>query len=211
MSQPDTKQKLLDCAEELFAQDGFHAVSLRAITHQAGANLAAVNYHFGSKEALLEAVITRRLEPLNVRRLELLEQELAGAAREDRRPRARAIWRALAEPTLQLREPGSGAEHFVALVGRLLSEFRGPAREIFLAQMGPLMMRIFLALQQALPGLPADQLFWRVHFAIGALAHIMRCDVGKMPLPPGVDPELETGALVEALLDFTVAGLEEGV
>ena len=60
----DTRDRLLDVAERLFAEHGFDAVSLRAITTDAGANLAAVNYYFGSKEALIEAVVARLVEPL---------------------------------------------------------------------------------------------------------------------------------------------------
>lgn len=78
-----TKDRILDAAERLFARDGFDATSLRAITAEAKVNLAAVNYHFQSKEALVQAVIGRRLGPINVRRLELLdgyEAEAAGGA-----------------------------------------------------------------------------------------------------------------------------------
>ena len=76
MSQPDTKQRILDVAERLFATRGFHATSLRAITRAAEVNLAAVNYHFGSKDALLEAVMLRRLGPLNEIRQARLDQNL---------------------------------------------------------------------------------------------------------------------------------------
>ena len=63
MSQSDTVQRILDAAEVLFAQKGFAETSLRAITSRAGVNLAAVNYHFGSKEALIQAVFERYLTP----------------------------------------------------------------------------------------------------------------------------------------------------
>src|SRR3954466_13792496 len=70
----DTRERILDTAERLFAERGFGATSLRSIIASAEVNLAAVHYHFRSKEALLEAVIVRRLEPLNRERLELLDQ-----------------------------------------------------------------------------------------------------------------------------------------
>src|SRR5207249_7612515 len=70
----DTKLRILDAAERLFAQQGFD-VSIRAITDEAGVNLAAVNYHFQSKEALLDAIIARRIEPVNKRRLEMLDRK----------------------------------------------------------------------------------------------------------------------------------------
>src|SRR5579871_4058626 len=69
----DTKTKILDAAEKLFGTKGFDATSLRDITTEAEVNLAAVNYHFQSKDSLIDAVIARRVEPVNQRRLELLE------------------------------------------------------------------------------------------------------------------------------------------
>jgi len=204
----DTKQRILDAAEEQFGRDGFAASSLRKITRQACANLAAVNYHFGSKEGLLDAVIARRIEPVNRLRQEQLDKALNAAARESRRPEPREIWRAMVEPTLRLRQPGSGAEHFIALVGRILAEPRGPGQEIFLRHLRPLLMRFFEALHQALPDLSRSLLFWRVHFAIGSLSHLMRCNEQGVKLPPGVDASADVEELIEMVLDFTTAGLE---
>src|SRR6187401_3377009 len=69
-----TKARILDAAETLFMEQGFEGTSLRAITAAAGVNLAAVNYHFGSKEELFEAVLTRRLDPMNQQRVDLLSR-----------------------------------------------------------------------------------------------------------------------------------------
>src|SRR5271166_1991773 len=68
-----TKDRILDAAERLFARDGIEATSLRTITAEAGANLAAVNYHFQSKDALVKSVVARRVCPVNERRLALLD------------------------------------------------------------------------------------------------------------------------------------------
>src|ERR1700682_4102017 len=64
----DTKTRILDAAESLFMEHGFEATSLRSLTTAAGVNLAAVNYHFGTKEVLFRAVLTRRLDPMNQER-----------------------------------------------------------------------------------------------------------------------------------------------
>src|SRR5437762_13635541 len=80
---PDTKTRILDAGEHLFMEHGFEATSLRQLTSAAGVNLAAVNYHFGSKEELFQAVLTRRLDPMNQERIQLLdrlEREAAGKA-----------------------------------------------------------------------------------------------------------------------------------
>src|SRR5512147_2104431 len=78
----ETQLRILDAAEELFMQHGFEGASMRMLTTRAGVNLAAINYHFGSKDALIEAVFHRRLDTMNAERiaqLDRLEQEAAGA------------------------------------------------------------------------------------------------------------------------------------
>ncbi|GAB4183531.1 MAG: TetR/AcrR family transcriptional regulator [Geothermobacteraceae bacterium] len=208
MSQPDTKQRILDAAERLFATDGFHATSMRMITGLAAVNLAAINYHFGSKEELLAAVIDRRLVPLNAERNRLLEEELARARRQGRRPFVRELMRAMVAPTVALRGQGEGPEHFITLVGRILADPQGIGRDLFIERMGPFLGRLYQALQQALPEADPDLLLWRLHFAIGALGHVMRCHDRHLKLPMPVNLALAPEALTESLLDFIVAGME---
>lgn len=208
MSQPDTKQRILDAAEHLFARDGYHATSLRGITTTADANLAAVNYHFGSKEALLEAVIVRRLDPLNEVRRGQLEALLQKAELAGELPSCREVLRAFVEPTLRLRQQGSEAEDFIALIGRTLAEPRGIAMSIFLRHMQPLLQRIFQALALSLPALTEQDLFWRMHFTMGCLSHIMRCHERYSMVPDNVNIDLPVDELIEHFLDFTTAGME---
>ena len=208
MSQPDTKQRILSAAEHHFARDGYHATSLRSITATAKVNLAAVNYHFGSKEALLEAVIERRLRPLNEIRLGQLEALLKQAEQLEELPVCRDILRTFIEPTLHLRQQGSETEDFVALIGRILAEPRGIAMSIFMHHMGPLMERLFQALSLSLPKLSRETLFWRLHFAIGSLSHIMRCHERHARVPEEISVDLPVDALVDLFLDFATAGME---
>lgn len=208
MSQPDTKQRILNAAEHHFARDGYYGTSLRTITAAALANLAAVNYHFGSKEALLEAVIERRLSPLNEIRLGQLEGLLVRAHQAGVLPSCRDILRTFVEPTLRLRQQGSDAEDFVALIGRTLAEPRGVAMAIFMRHMEPLMNRLFQTLELALPELSRQTLFWRLHFAMGSLSHIMRCHERHAMVPEDVNIELPVDELVEQFLDFATAGME---
>jgi AcrR family transcriptional regulator len=209
MSQPDTKQRILNAAEHLFSRDGYHATSLRSITAVAAANLAAVNYHFGSKEALLEAVIMRRLDPLNEVRLGQLEALLQKAEQAEEVPSCRDILRTFVEPTLRLRQQGADAEDFIALIGRILAEPRGLAMSIFLRHMGPLMTRLFQALELSLSELSRQTLFWRLHFTIGSLSHIMRCHERHSMAPEDISVDLPVDELVELFLDFATAGMEE--
>ncbi len=209
MSQPDTKQRILNSAEHQFATDGYHATSLRSITAAAAVNLAAVNYHFGSKEALLEAVIIRRLDPLNKIRLGKLEALLKKAEQVKEVPASRDILRTFIEPTLHLRQQGSDTEDFVALTGRILAEPRGVAMSIFIHHMEPLMIRLFQALSLSLPELSHQTLFWRLHFVIGSLSHIMRCHERHSIVPEDISIDPSVDELVEMFLDFATAGMEE--
>jgi len=208
MSQPDTKQRILDAAEHLFARNGYHATSLRGITTAADANLAAVNYHFGSKEALLEAVIVRRLDPLNEIRRGQLEALLQKTESAGETPACRDVLRTFVEPTLRLRQQGSETEDYIALIGRILAEPRGVAMTIFMQHMGPLMQRLFEALSLSLPALSEQDLFWRMHFALGSLSHIMRCHERHAMAPDNVNIDMPVDDLVEYFLDFTAAGME---
>ena len=122
---PNTKTALLDAAERLFARDGIAESSLRAITTEAGANLAAVNYHFGSKEGLVRAVFARRLGPLNGQRLESLERCISDSAGVSD---LRCLLLAFVEPAMtMMMSQDTGDREFVKLLGRVLS---GPSGEL---------------------------------------------------------------------------------
>src|SRR5256885_9532365 len=122
----ETRTRILDAAEELFMQHGFEATSMRLLTGKAGVNLAAVNYHFGSKDALIEALFRRRLDPMNgarIAELDRLETESAGRALA-----AEAIIRAFVGPSLRLMEDKSGGRNFIRLLGRTYTEPTKPIR-----------------------------------------------------------------------------------
>lgn len=208
LKQPETRERILDAAERMFASGGFHNTSLRELTGAAGANLAAVHYHFGSKDALLEALFERRLVPLNRIRRERLEEVREAARRAGRRPAARDVLKAFLEPTLTFRDSGPGAEAFIRLVGRAIAEPDDTIRKIFMRQVEPLFVLFFETLGEALPQLSPSDLFWRVHFALGAMSHTM-CMAGRFHImPPGVNPTTDAGSLTTLVLDFVTAGME---
>jgi len=208
MSQADTKQRILDAAEELFARNGFHGTSLRTITGKAGVNLAAVNYHFGSKEALIEAVFERRLTPLNSLRMERLEAVRQRAERESSAPDVRRTLLAFIEPTMMFREAGEGSRNFIVLVGRVLAEPDETVRMMFVEQIRPVFLFLFEILCRALPGQNRELLFWRLQFALGAISHTL-CWMGRFPaLAQGLEPPQDAATLTDWLLDFITAGME---
>jgi AcrR family transcriptional regulator len=204
----ETKERILDAAEKLFAREGFHCTSLRAITREARVNLAAVNYHFGSKDALLSAVFARRLLPLNEIRRAGIEKVRLEARQRDCAPGLRDILTAFIEPTLRFREAGPGAQDFVALVGRAIAEPDETVRDVFMHLMEPLFLLLFDTLVESRPDWPRELLFWRLHFSLGAMSHTM-CLAGKFRLvPQGVTSATENETLIAMLLDFITAGME---
>jgi len=118
----DTKERLLDAAEEIFAREGYRAASLRAITTPGRREPGSVNYHFGSKPELLEAVFTRRLQAMNRARVHGLALVLERARATGRPPKARKLIEAFVEATLEHARSGPGERNFMALVLRSLSD-----------------------------------------------------------------------------------------
>ena len=166
----DTKVLILDSAELLFAQNGIAATSLRALTGHAGVNLASVNYHFQSKDALVQAVLFRRLNPINLRRMELLNAILhrTAAGRPEVEEILEALYRPPVEEAVASRKQG---RPIIALMGRIYSE----PGELLASQVRAMMTEVaaaFLsALQIALPDVPQNVLFWRLQFSVGVMTH----------------------------------------
>src|SRR5260221_4491016 len=116
----DTRSRILDVAEELFSEQGFDRVSIRDITRKAQVNLAAINYHFGSKEDLIAAIFERRVVPVNEARLAALKAAQDSAKKN---PRLEDILEAFIRPTVQCSfGTPKGGKAFSKLFGRCLSE-----------------------------------------------------------------------------------------
>ena len=162
----DTKTSLLNAAEALFAELGIAGASMRAITARAGANLAAVHYHFGSKEGLVRAVFSRRLEPLNRERLDRLERLTATGRERD----VEGIVDAFVGPPLRMIGSEPGGRAFAQLLARSVLEPGAGSRELVLEQFKEVVERFTAALETALPHLSREEILWRLHFTIGSLS-----------------------------------------
>ena len=199
-----TKERILDTAERLFSEQGYAATSLRSIIASAGVNLAAVHYHFHSKEALLEAVILRRSVPANQERLALLERyELAAG---DNPPPLEKVIEAFVAPTFRMaRDPANGGMVFMRLLGRLHAE-GDLLSGILISQFRDVLERFAAAVRLALPDLPPAELFWRLNFAIGALGQALRGGSKDV----GVISDLSLASSSEMALEQLVAFLSAG-
>jgi AcrR family transcriptional regulator len=211
MGQGDTKKNILDAAEKLFSSNGFSSTSLRVLTKEAGVNLAAVNYHFGSKEELIKAVIERRLLPLNRLRTEKLQSVKKRAEEEKRLPGVREVLLAFIEPTFAFRKSGKGAQNFITLIGRTFSEPEDTVRKIFLDLVRPVFQLLHDLLCEALPQVPRDVIFWRLHFTLGAMGHAMNMRHMSRLAPDGLDFNIDAVSMSEQFVDFVVSGLEASV
>jgi AcrR family transcriptional regulator len=203
----ETQTRILDAAEELFMQHGFEGASMRMLTARADVNLAAINYHFGSKDALIEAVFRRRLDAMNAERiaeLEQLEKEAAG------RPLvADAIIRAFIGASLRMIEDTrGGGRNFTRLLGRAYTEPAKPIRQLIGQMYAPAMERYKAAFSKALPELPKDELVWRMHFMFGTLAYTLAA-TDTVQLIAGAKPEdrYDARVLQDRLTAFMSAGL----
>jgi AcrR family transcriptional regulator len=208
MKHPNTKQQILNTAESLFAREGYRGTSMRAITRSAGVNLAAINYHFGSKEALLEAIFEQHLKPLNEIRLKRLKEIKDEARRQKRRPAVSDILSAFIEATPYLKESRKGRTDFSILIGRGFIESDKTVQKIFIHLMKPVSKLMLELLGNALPELPKEVIFWRFNFVIGALARAM--SMYKKPRFESMKLTSETNmeSLIESLISFAKAGME---
>lgn len=202
----DTATRILDVAERLFVEHGFEATSLRMITQQAEVNLAAVNYHFGSKDALLQQAVIRRLAPWSqacvteLDALEALEEALS----------VERLVMAFILPSLAMsRDPSRGGAIFVRLLSRTFIENHKLLREAISVQHSEFVSRYSRAFAKVLPHLSADELAWRLHFSFSLMFNafagndVLKIFLKRQGTVTAREPEL----VAKHLVPYVVAGL----
>ncbi|MFK5953311.1 MAG: TetR/AcrR family transcriptional regulator [Desulfobacterium sp.] len=211
MSEPNTKNKIMDASERLFAQNGYHRTSLREITASAGANLAAVNYHFGSKENLFEAILQRRISPLNQIREERMRQVIETAKTKNCLPDVEKLLRAFVEPTLELIGNTPGSLDFFIIVNRCTMEPNGAQKNCFIKLMQPTLMKFYYPLCESLPHLSKEFVFMRFMFTIGSMVNTIRMlnMMDQIAEKDMVIPEnIDISIINEELIKFITSGME---
>ncbi|MFD2189810.1 TetR/AcrR family transcriptional regulator [Pistricoccus aurantiacus] len=167
MAQIDTVTRILDTAEVLFAERGFAETSLRTITGKAKVNLAAVNYHFGSKKSLIQAVFARYLDPFSERfhlALDNLEKEYG----EQVIP-LEALLETMAQTALEVPGERNSLKIFMKLLGLAYSQAQGHLRRYIQEHYGDVFTRLVALIRRATPELPDAERFWRLHFVLGTV------------------------------------------
>jgi AcrR family transcriptional regulator len=196
-----TKERILGAAETLFARHGFAGASLRQVTAAAHVNLAAVNYHFGSKDNLIEEVFRRRLDELNARRLDALKNALGKPA-----PDLKDVLGAFIRPALDLSLDQGGGHAFMRVLARAYAEHDERLRRFLSDNYGHVLREFAAAFGHLLPHLEKEELYWRLDFITGALTHSM-ADFGPMKRRSQVSEETHRERAAEHLIRFAVAGL----
>jgi AcrR family transcriptional regulator len=201
-----TRERLLNIAEQRFGEGGYEGTSLRAITVAAAANIAAVNYHFGSKEALLKAAVARALAPVNTERRRRLDQLEAKG-----QPTAEQLIRAFVEPGLDLvLRRGDRGPVVARFIGRIAFDPSQRIRELYAAESDPVEARYLAALQHALPRAAPESVAFGFVNLLGLLALHQSQALARPPVDD-VDPADDPAKLAENLIAFLVAAFDRGL
>jgi len=198
-----TKNLVFAAAERLFALHGFQKVSVRDITAEAGVNLASVNYHFGSKDALLFEIFRRRTAELNRTRARMLHE---AADAHGGRPPVRAILEALIAPPVRWLDPSGDRLISLQFIIRSRSEGTEAMREALTKDVSHL-RRFADALLAARPDLAPEEVYWRLHFVLGMIHNNRFGEFDRLhTLSEGATREDDVEPLIRRMVDFAEAG-----
>ncbi len=207
----DTRERILDAAEQLFTIHGYDGTSMRQITGDAQVNLAAVSYHFGSKETLMREVFRRRLDGLNEERMRALDAMEAEAAGRPLKPSQ--IVDAFFGTLLRLADDEDrGGRTFVRLLGRTMTDPAEFIRSFLAHEYASVIERFKAALFRSLPDVPRAEIVWRFHFMLGATSYAMAgTDALRVITDWGLSEQEEAldcpEQLLPRLMSFLLGGL----
>ncbi len=206
----DARKRVIEAAEELFAKHGFDAVSIRDITKHCGANVAAINYHFGGRDNLVAEVMMRYIEPINDERLARLES-------------ARQRWGGKAVPLEELieafvrplvtrvKKSELSERLFYKLCGRVFSEHIDSLPKQVEAHFEPLLKEFYKEFAHALPEINREELVWRFHFMVGGMIYLMSHQDLLQRMSQGDAGVPSMNVSISRFVRFAAAGFREGV
>ncbi len=200
-----TKNKILDSAELLFADKGFNNTSLREITSQAEVNLAAVNYHFGSKKELIKAVMSRYMEELSPR----LEAALVLLCEGDKKPNLDDVFFAFVDPLLHLNTfTENGTSIFLQLLGRGYTDSQGFLRWFITTEYPKVFTHFTKAVHKAYPELSTEEMFWRLHFTMGTIIFTMSSSEALIDIAQNdFNQQIDIADVIKKVIPYVAAGV----
>lgn len=201
-----TKEKIIDAAEILFSDLGFDNTSLRAITSEANVNLASVNYHFGSKKELIQAVLERYLSVL----MPGVDGAITKLTDGHSQPTVKQFFSSMVDPILRLDEVRpNGSKTFIQLFAKAYYESQGHLRKYTTEHYGDILERFSLTLHATVPHLPEKEVFWRWHFAMGSCVFTMASGKALSDMAAAdYHQQMSLRELIEKVIDYIAAGFD---
>ncbi|MCY7297079.1 TetR/AcrR family transcriptional regulator [Alteromonas sp. a30] len=199
-----TKDKILDTAELLFSDLGFDNTSLRSITSKADVNLASVNYHFGSKKELIQAVMERYLSVL----MPAIDEKLTQLTSGEKQVKLTTLFEAMVEPILKLDSVRpNGARTFMQLFAKAYYESQGHMKRFVNERYGAVLKRFNAVLVTTVPHLPLREIFWRWHFALGSCVFTMGSSKALTDMAEAdYKQRMAVAELIRGVIHFIAAG-----
>ena len=204
----DTRRNILNAAELLFSERGFSETSLRTITTKAGVNLAAVNYHFGSKKSLIQAVMARFLSPFcSELEVALVEYEKSlGHSQPDLYALLAIVFKTAIHSCSDRPER---LNRFPRLLGLAYTQGQGHLKRFLNQEYGDVYARFSELLSIATPDLSPEERFWRFHFMLGSVLFTFSgADTLKAMAEHDVGHLSGTADIVDFILPFLSQGIQ---
>ena len=206
----ETRARLIEATARLFSLHGYNGLTLRSVTKEAKANLAAANYHFGSKDALVLEMLHERIKPINERRLELLEEEKSKSPLQPLS--VSQIFYTLIHPIgEEISKSANSRCSLAQLVARTFTEpteFIERMHHRFFSQIAEIYHR---ELSLIFPNQPAKEIYWHLHLAVasmlGALAQHRRLE----DFTKGMCKEDQVDEMIDRLTKFVSHGFTQGL
>jgi len=207
-TQKDTKTTILDAAESLFAGNGFRRTSIKLIAKNAGVNIAAVNYHFGSKGGLIETVIRRRFVPINEKRLQRLTYIKEKYLHSRSEPQLNEVLYAFIEPLFTCYSMDNKKKCFMSIACQIFLEQDESILKLFMLLFKEPFLLLHQLISEILPDIPENILSWKIHYAIGSMIYCMRIYSTCFPVPEiAPHPVSNIEDILNNLILFIAAGL----
>lgn len=201
-----TKERILNTTEKIISEKGFSSISLRGISTIAKTNLAAVNYHFGNKEKLIEKMLERRLDNLFELRLSLLDDLEAGSTNPCNQ---KHVLKAFIAPALTMSNDNhQGGKRFMQVLARAYAEKSDHLHDLLSKRYAGVIKRFATAIQRTCPHLDEQVVFWRFHFIMGSLIYVM-ADFGASSRTSDLSESEYFNICCNELIDFAICSLSQ--
>lgn len=199
-----TKERILNTTEKIISEKGFSSISLRTISTTAKTNLAAVNYHFGNKEKLIEMMLERRLDNLFELRINLLDTLESGSSKPCN---LKQILEAFIAPALTMSNDNhQGGKRFMQVLARAYAEKSEYLHDLLSKRYANVIKRFSVAIERTCPHLDNQVIFWRFHFLMGSLVYVM-ADFGASSRSNELSETEYFNVCCQELIDFAVCSL----